>query len=202
MKHYELRNWILNDVGKRTDLTSDASAAITNAIRHYQRERFYFLETITAITTTASVATYPVPSDFIGNIDTVMVTISGRRQPMMRIDHEEIEENDDGALTSQPTQYTVYANNIRVYPIPDKTYVLRMSYQMKLDPPTDSGSNAWTNAAADLIRSRATADMWLNTLRNPQQAMAIREQEMIAYHSTIGETTRRISTGKLRKSGF
>lgn len=202
MNQSELVDIILGDLGQRTDMTSDCSAAISASVGHYQRIRFHFLETATAISMTSSMAYYSLPSNAIGNIDTMLITLSGKKQSLRRARYSDIDEKDDGATYGEPAEWCVFGERLRFYPVPDATYTFNMSYHMSLDPPTASGSNVWTQAAAQLIRHRAAWDVWANKLRNPEAAANSKSAEMEAFESLLGETTRKISTGFIKKSGW
>lgn len=194
-----LKNTIYSDL-HRSDLTAQASAAITAAIKHYERERLWFLEGRSVTTTTASVAFYSMPSDF-KQMDSLLVTISGSKTPLVYKDYIEMDEKDSGVYTGTPAEWAYYQDNIRLYPVPNGAYVLTMSYHRKLET-SDSSSNGWTNDAFDLIRFRAEKDIYQNYLRNIDMANAMQDSEVEAYMSIVRENTGRLATGRVKKSGW
>lgn len=202
MKQNELVTKIIRDTGNRTDITSDVSAAISSAVKYYKRERFWFLETATAIVTSSSLATYPSPSDLGPQIDSLLIWLSGSKGPIERVGFQELNEKDDGLLRGAPSQWTYFGDKIRLYPIPDKTYTLEMSYHQYLDAPSITGSNAWTNAGAELIRFRAKWDVQAHILNDEVNAKETKASELEEYFAVMSDTTRRMSSGKIRKWGF
>lgn len=195
-----LKNKIANDL-HRTDLTSEISDAIDAAIKHYERERLWFLEGSNTFTTSASLAWYAVPTD-LKKLDTMLVTISGSKVRMTSRAYSEIDEKDSGNYTGTPDEYAIYANQFRVYPTPNDAYVMTLSYHKSLAAPSASGSNAWTGTGFELIRSRARWDVELNHLKDREGAAFSKQVENDAYDSLTTESTKKICAGKLRKSGW
>jgi hypothetical protein len=196
-----LKNQIASEL-HRSDLTTQIGAAITAAVRSYQRERFWFLEERAVLTASASQAWYAVPSNFDNN-DSMLITVSGTKTPLPQVTYTEIDEKDDGVTYGIPTEFAVYQDQFRFYPAPDDEYVFTLSYHKHLDAPSDSGSNAWTNAAYDLIRCRAEGDVMRYYTHAPSQRVAaVKEGEAEAYVRLIMENTAKLSTGRLRRSGW
>lgn len=197
----QLKNRIEKDI-HRTDLSADVSDAISYAIDFYNKQRFWFLEGSWTFTASASQAAYAVASD-LKMVDTALINISGSRTPLTKVHYTELDEKDDGRTFGAPSQWTFYNNSIRFYPVPDSaTYIFTISYHKSLDAPSDSGSNAWTGAGFELIRHRAAADVLLHRIWNKEEAVNAKGSEQEALFSVLDETIRKISTGKLRKTGF
>ena len=94
----------------------------------------------------------------------------------------------------------MYQNSIRLYPVPDDSYVLKMSYHKSLDAPSDSGSNAWTSDLFNLIRYRADWEVANHTLRNPELAAIFKQSETEEKMSVFNENMKRVGTGNLQRS--
>lgn len=185
----------------RDDLTTQISDAITNSVRRYNRERLWFLEGTATLTTSASAASYPLPSDFKA-MDSVLLNISGSTFPLTRNHYSSIDDNDYAHTTGKPSEYTIYGDSIRFYPTPDSAYSTTISYLKALDTPSDSGSNVWTSAAFDVIRYAAEKEIYRSHLRNPEMGMVSAEQEGEAISSLLRENVQRISIGQIKRSGF
>ena len=185
----------------RSDLTTDVENAIDSAVRYYQRESFWFLETITTFTATASTTFFPVPSD-LKDFDSLLVTVAGSKLNVIRKSYVEIDEKDTRDYTGIPVEWAYYQDQIRLYPLPMEDYVMTLSYHRSLDAPSASGSNAWTGAGYDLLRFRVGWDISQHKLHAPEMAMTFKQSEIDAYNSIIGENTKKKSSGKIRKSGW
>src|SRR5512137_3155488 len=109
----ELQTQVLTDLN-RSDQTANVSNAVTSAIKHYSMERWYFLEGRAYASLSSSQAFYAVPNDMM-NPDNLLITISGSRTPIDRVDYSEMDEHDDGATFGQPTEWCYYQDNIRLY---------------------------------------------------------------------------------------
>src|SRR3990170_745213 len=97
----------------RTDLTSQVSRAIQSAIRFYERERFYFNESIGTFSTVASQEWYS-STDFadmpnIAEIDSVKITVNSMLYRLIPRDFSYIEEiNVSASHTRDPIDYCYY----------------------------------------------------------------------------------------------
>ena len=194
----ELKNSIETDL-HRTDRSADVSAAISSAIRYYERERWWFLEGTATFTTSASQVYYSVPSDAQTFPDTLLVTISGSKEPVLRKTYSEIDEIDSVNYTGIPNWWCYYKDKIRLYPVPNDNYVMTLSYHKGLTELTPSASNSWTTEARDLIKYRAEWLVYKNVLWNPERAKEAKQCELDEYRSIMSQNTRRISSGTIRK---
>ena len=190
---------ILRDTD-RTDITADVSDAVSSAIKFYGRQRLWFLEGVATCSTSASQTWYVAPDDF-KKADSVLVTVSGSKVPLTQVDYSEINEKDDGTHTGIPSEWTFYNNSFRFYPVPDGVYVVTLSYHKSLDT-TASASNSWTNDCFDLIRYRAEKDVYSNLLNSVERATIAQNNEKEEYAMIMNEHTQKLSTNKLKKSGF
>lgn len=196
----ELKNQIEGDL-HRTDISAQVSTAISGAINHYSRERWWFLEGQTTISTSASQTWYTAPTD-LKAFDTILATVSGSKYPLLQNHYKDIDEKDPGNYTGVPSEYTYYKDQLRFYPVPNGVYAIDISYHKKLADLTASASNSWTSDASDLIRFRAEWDIYKNYLKSPENAMEARQSEMDEYISLVRENTIRLSVGRLRKSNW
>jgi len=195
-----LRVKIADDL-HRGDLDTQISDAITNAIRRYNRERLWFLEGTATLTLAASTSSYDLPTDFRA-VDSVLLNTSGRLYPLDQVSYNEIDSEDDGTFTGDPSQYAIYGKKIRFYPTPQSANSTVVSYLKALDEPSAAGSNSWTEEGYDLIRYAAEKELYRNVLRNPEMAQMSYDGEREAFQSLTVEHIQRTSTGRLVKSGF
>lgn len=195
----------------RTDLASQIKKAIVSAVRHYERKQFYFCESSFTFSTVigqeyytssdaAAIATAP-------NIGRLNGLFSSSRMPLIKRPWEFID--DKSATTTsyaQPEEWAYRQEEIRFYPIPDAVYTITAFDVPRLtELSADSDTNAWTNDAEELIRSRAKIDLLRNTIRGPEMAeeiMAIQQQERDALVALINETASREATGFSQPTQF
>lgn len=187
----------------RSDLTSQIAAAITSAIAFYEGRRFWWNETTANLTTSASQEWYSsadfADMPYIAEFDSVRLTVSGRPYPLIRRTYEEIEWLSAGTATNgDPTDYVYYAQQLRLYPVPNQARVLSLSYVKKLTAlSSDSDTNAWTTEAEELIRTHAKVDLLENIIRSAdafQEADRLRRREAEILGRLDQETAQRVSS--------
>lgn len=196
----ELKAVIADDLN-RADLTTQIAAEITRSIQYYSGEKFWFLEGTADMTLTASQTFHAVPTDFFA-MDELTITLNGSKSPLVRVSYSEINDEDTGRTFGQPSEWTYYKDNFRFYPIPDSSYVATLSYHLILDPPSDAGSNAWTNHAFDLIRNRTEKIIYRNIIKDISGTALAQEGEQSELNELLRKTTKKTSTGQTRKSGW
>lgn len=197
----EMQARIANELN-RADLGSYIPSAIQSAIKHYERERWYFNEAVTSssLTTSSSLALYPLPTDFM-KMDNVKVTIDGWKNECDPIPYIEMDRIDpgNGALNGPPRFWAVYANQLRYYPVPDSAYVVTISYQKRLTTLSASAdTNEWVDDLEELIRSKSKEIICRHKLRDYVQANDLLSYvNNIVYPMARAENDERLMSGKL-----
>lgn len=195
----QLKTKIAEDL-HRTDLTTQIADAINAAIRYYNRNEWWFIESTTIFNTEAYQPYYDVPTGF-ETVDSMMITVSGSKTPIRPWTYEQMDEEDMGNTYGIPSRWAVYNNQFRLYPVPNAVYLITLSQEVDLlAPANDSDSNAWTGAAFDLIRFRAGWDVAKHKMHNADLANALKASEVDEYYSLLKEHTRMVSSGRLQKS--
>lgn len=190
----------------RADLTDAIDGAIADAIAEYQSRRFHFNQARDTFETTADTEFYGtdvIPAD-IAEIDALTVTVDGRRVRLIPWSFSVGEGVNaiSSTATGHPLAWSWYAEQIRLYPIPDATYTVTISYLQKIDAPaSDGASNAWTGEAERLIRACAAKIIWRDKVRNQAQAAASEAEEMRQLRKLRREANK-LDTGCLAGSGF
>ena len=182
----------------RSDLTTDIASAISSAIKHYQSKRFTFNQTRATFSTVAGTEFYSSLTD-IAEIDAVTVTVNGRKVALSEWGFGEMEVVSTTTNTQgQPWAYSWYAEQIRLYPVPDAVYTITVSYLQKIaEPSTDGTSNEWTTEAEELIRHAAKKRLYRDVTLEPQMAMVAEQAEIEAYRRLMQES-QKLTTGGLR----
>ena len=202
-----LQRAIADELGDRTDLLGELSdtglasspikRAIQSAIAKWERESFYFTEEYSVpLFTTVSGRELYTSADASAiaaspNMWLLHVLIGGNRYTMLHRSWDYLENmSPNPSLRGQPAEWAYFANQIRLYPIPDAAYPVRASRTTRIALVNDNDSNAWTNDAYDLIRSEAKLILARDTLHDPA---IISECEMAIY----GNPANRRDTGYL-----
>ena len=199
----DLKTLVAQDI-IRPDLTSQISAAVLSAVQDHSVERFWFNETRTfsVSLTTGSSGEYSITptstiQEFI-KIDWLRVQIGSQWVRMDRIDADNMEEFQLATTTGQPQWWTYYADRLRVYPEPDRTYSSRIAGHIRLVAlSADTDTNAWTNAAKDLIRYSALKRVLAFPVRNAEAALGAATMEAQQLDALRRETDRRKRTGTM-----
>lgn len=227
-----LQQQIADELGDRTDLLSplgDETAlslspiqnAIQSAVSKWEREPFYFNQ---VYDTPAS----PFFSTVIGqefytaadaaaiaaspDLSRLHVLVSANRYPLTPRIWQYLEDTSaNPAVTGQPVDYAYFAEQIRLYPIPDAAYPVTRSGIQRLSTLVDSGdANAWTQDAFDLIRSEAKLILALEVIHDSDLAGRMQaaiyggaDRRTRGYLSALkSETTRRTAKARVRPTHF
>lgn len=182
------------------DITAAAGRAVDMAIKHYENQQWYFLETRSTITASSSQEYYTLPADF-KDMESITIEINNNTYPLIERSYSTIEDWNIDAATyiGYPTDYALFGNEIRVYPVSNGEYPMVLSYHQSIGPPTASGSNAWTSTAELMIHSRAMGQLQALRFQNPEGALLAKqvEQDEYNYHQRLN--IQRMTTGKPRK---
>lgn len=172
----------------RDDLTAtQLGNAINDAILQFEGERFKFNERRYQILTVAGQEYY----DLIGptlltsagvavgtgetllEIDDIFTTISNNPYRLAPRTQQHINEWQSTNYQGQPADYTLYGQQLRIWPIPDQVYTLSLMGLARLPPnplSADGDTNAWMTDAEPLIRSYAKMILYRDILRDAEGA--------------------------------
>lgn len=190
----------------RSDLTSQIAYAITDAIAAYEDERFHFNESRALTFTTAQGQEWYTEADsaniaLIQKIDYVMVYVGDQPYKMAYERPEELEAlSVANTTTGTPWSYTWYGNAIRLYPIPDQAYTVRIGASVKVAAPATDGeaNNPWMTHAERLIRSRAKNELALHVLFDDELAVKMAAAVKEAFDQLKGRTARLTQAERVR----
>ncbi len=223
-----LQQTIADELGDRTDLLSPLSDsslasspiknAIASAIAKWEREKFYFNEAYTVpwFTTVAgqelytssdaaSIATTP-------DVDDLNILINANRYTMNKRSWDYLEQMSiNPANRGQPFDWAYFAEQIRLYPIPDAAYPVTASRVTRANAlANDSDTNVWTQDGYDLIRSEAKLILAQEVIHDDALATRMKlaiygdptAPQIRGYLSALkGETTRRAKS-RIRPTPF
>jgi hypothetical protein len=194
----------------RTDITTQIASAITNAINHYKKTRFFFNEARTVtFTTVADQDTYTssdqVSIPLMFDFDVVTITVDDDARELVRMSHAETELlNDASASTGEPVAYAYFNQAFRLYPIPDDAYVVRIVGGIKTAAPASDAeaNNVWMTEAYELIRCRAKAYLGVHVVKDADMAGTMAMAEKDALDALYAETSRKKASGQIRATTF
>jgi hypothetical protein len=194
----------------RSDLTSQIAKSITTAIAHHERKPFWFNDGLDTFSTVASQEYYGA-SDLAAiatlvKIRSLRLTVNGSRYPIQQRPFEYIDQiSVMPTVTGWPNQYAYWNKQIRVYPIPQGVYTFTLAYIKRLAALADGDTNAWTDDAEVLIRTRAKLDLMVNVMREPNmqdEIAVLLAQENAELMVLRGETGSRGATGYVQPMAF
>ena len=197
----------ISDESLRSDMANQIKLCIQDAIGHYEVERFWFNQFRDRTFATAAGQEFYGEADLsdiphVLEFDAVTLTSGTTRWPLAKTDYVQIENwNADGSARGQPTHYAYWGRQIRLYPVPDNAYQIRLSGLFKLPAlVADGDANAWTEDAEELVRHRAKAILYSQYLRDDANAGRAAALEMAAVERLSATTARRLASGDIRPS--
>lgn len=174
----EMQDRINLDYLNRTDLGNETKRAIVRAIKHYEKHRFWFNLTSTALAVGTASSTVAIPADFLAldyatvrdtSVDSIVVIRSFDRIAY---------KNSNTSLSGVPAEIAYYRDALHFTPKPSSSTNITVYYTHSFPVlSADADTNAWTSAGEDLIVHHAAADLLANVLR-------VTDREQITAHKT------------------
>lgn len=163
---------IREDLDRGNDYDARIKQAIVDAISFYKSRRLGFnIKRARALLTSGN-EQVSLPTDWI-EADFLRIEDSGFREPMEEVTYDWMEHNylnDD--IRGRPKYYAIQHRELRLAPIPDRSYTLVLSYQYDLQnvsiSASDGETNAWLTEAEELIRKHAMADLYVTYIGGPE----------------------------------
>jgi hypothetical protein len=168
---------IRDDINRGSDFDARIKQAIEDSIFYYRNVRLGF---------NTKRKTFVVAAEYVSLtanwIETDYITLersSYRNALTEKTFHWVNEQNADPNYSSEPIYYAIQNRQLRLFPSPDQSYSVQMSYLYDLQnvslSASDSASNAWTNEARNLIQMHSAIDLLENYIDGPEaQAKAAR----------------------------
>ncbi len=184
--------------------TAQIQKAIQSTIADYVGEQFWFNEAVSTFSTVASQELYT--STDLAAIPNIIKILSMRTNnsnsyngEINGVTNDQIEDIQDGSVTGIPNYYSRFANKIRLYPIPDAVYTVKVSYIATLSTlSADSDTNAWTEDAEEVIRQGAKKRLAADILHSDEIATRCAAMEKAALDGLRAENRNRRSQQFLR----
>ncbi len=201
----------ISDHERRATVKDKAAigASIIRAIRHYSGRRWWWNENQgTAFNTVSGTEYYALPSP-LRVIDNVSVTVSQDPYILERRTNGYIEEvyTPAGVYSGKPSDWCLFEDQIRIFPIPDGVYAVKVQgYGLALPTYSTDAADAWTtdtttpwaNDAYDLIYSRARALYAMNWRNDREGFVAHSTEEEKSLQALMAENNKRSASRRLR----
>ncbi len=194
---------IANEIS-RGGLSAEIKTAIQNAMTFYENDRFWVNEAEWTINTVADQEAYGLPLNY-QEADILTYTVSGDRDPIQRrtYDWYRTHHVNTNTRANRPTDWTIYADQLWLYPTPDAAYLLTLSGQKSPDAlAADGDTNYFMTDGELLIRWRAKAHLYRHVIKDYKQAGQMDGAEAEAMSNLTTKTTRRNATGTVRPTQF
>ena len=197
----------------RPDLIAQVRLAILDAIKTHEVSRFAFNQASTTFPTVVGQDEYTASTNAaIGTaikIDRLRLLVGTSRYPMQQIGANELDEMSISTTSQgQPSVWCYEHEAIRLWQPPNQVYTVTMFYIARLATlSADSDSNAWTNDAERLIRTRAKINLLRDVTGIRTNDMATDIAALMAYEQEVltelrGDVTRRQFTGRIRPTTY
>jgi len=186
----------------RNDLDSQIGKAINRAISYYGFDRFWFNEKITTFATVRSQESYGAADGFPADIlrlDTVNLTRNTTSKYLMvPKTYPWIVLVNPTISLGPPTCYAIYEEQIFMYPNPDQSYTVTLSYVESYTELSDSNdTNNFLSNAEDLIESRAEWWLYSRVIRDADAASNCKNAELEALTALRRKTANYIGSGNM-----
>jgi hypothetical protein len=196
-----LKTQIASDL-RRSNLTTEIATAILDAIQDHGAERFYFNDTArydfnTVNGTDVYAITAQAPIQEFVKIDLIRAQL-GSWYDVKEENYNEIERLYSTPSSGQPFLYAVFGNSLRLFPLPNAVYPIRVFGHYRLIPLTaDTQSNSWTTEAKNLIRYSVLKRLFMTPIRDATQAQYFEAAEVRELEYLRRETERRARKGRM-----
>ena len=161
------------DLDRGSDFDARIKQAIVDAIVFYKSNRLGFNTKRSRALITSGMEEVSLPTDWI-EADFMRLEDDGQRIPFTEVGYTEIEEmreNEDDR--GMPEFYAIQHRQMRLHPIPDRSYTLVLSFQYEIRSvsisASDDTTNAWLDEANQLIYYRAKGDLLINYVGGPEK---------------------------------
>ncbi len=194
-----IKSRIADDLN-RDDIATQIGIAINRAIKFYETEKFFFNEGRTTFSTVANQQTYTEAqmsaTAGVKVIDYASISISNTNQELQPITYQELQRKDISGLAGYPDYVAIYNKTLYMYPKPNSTWTVTLSYQPSYDElSADADTNAFITHAADLIEARAR--WWISSriTKDKEEAQDAKTEEIEALYALRRKTMNLLSTG-------
>ena len=194
----------IEDELQRSDLSTQIADAVKHAVDFYSRKRFWFNEGRWTISAVASQEYYGIPLIREVDMATLWPTTTNhytlKRRTWQYIEEHKATEN----YTGRPSDFALYATQIRLFPVPDDSYRLDIAGTRAFEElSATSDTNVFMLEAYELVKHRAKKKILADRIRGPEALEEARAQQDLERQELVAlfeETALRRHTGKLEST--
>jgi len=208
----DIKAEIADDLDDTTgEYAEQIGRAVNAAIRYAERFAFYFNETRDMTFATVPSREWYDGSD-LADINTLvrieaayLQQANGQVTDLIRFPPEEIEQlADNTAASGEPYGFVYFGQRMRLYPIPDAVYTVRLQLgPYRLTPlAADADSNAWLEEAYDMVKARAKYLVYKDTIKDPALAAEALNDYQDQFSVLKAETSSRNGAGRIVPTCF
>lgn len=198
----------------RTDLGTKIDAALNDAIKLWESSRFHFNERRYKINAVATVEYYdmvgPTLQTFAGSavptgetiieIDSITATQGNSPYPLTPRTQQWFDryQSSTGSTGGPPSDYGIYGDQIRLFPVPDAVYAINISAHARLGPNPltgDADTNAWLTEGELLIREQAKVMLYRFPLKDADGMQLSQAAADNAFASLTRKMNAKAATG-------
>lgn len=208
----DIKAEIADDIDDTTgEYAVQIGRAVKAAIRYAERFAFYFNETRDKTFATVPGREWYDAADLADIATLVRIEAaylhqaSGQLTELIRFPPGEIEAlADNSAASGEPYGFVYFGQRIRLYPIPNAAYTVRLQLgPYRLAPlALDSDSNAWLDEAYDLVKARAKYLIHKDTTKDSGLAAEALSDYQDQFAVLKGETSSRNGAGRIVPTQF
>lgn len=196
------RNTLLDELDRVGQLTAQAHTYISEAVEHYSQKPFWFNDEIATAQTVQDQEYLDLPDDWGLNYS-LSIEIGSNSYPLKERTWQEMEDSyvSSSNYSGYPEEFCVFRNQLRLGPIPNSAYTLKMAY---LKQPAELSAEGTTNIfilnVQELIRMRAGRRMARRVMRDEKLAEIFRQDEAEALQMAHSKTAQyQLGSGHTRK---
>jgi hypothetical protein len=197
---------------ERDDRSTEVAEAIQSAIGLWDGTRFWFNEKVLSLNTVASQEYYAMSAllDSAGaallsgegliEIDSFTLTYSNQPYPLNERTQGwmDMMQATSATYTGQPSDYSIFGNQIRLHPIPDAVYSCTISGLSSLSTlSADGDTNAWMTSGEALIRNQAKVLLYRDIIRDMDGVGAASQAMAEALSVLSRKTNAKVMTGRI-----
>lgn len=178
----------------RADLSTQIAREVKSAIKHYERQRFYFNESTFTFAFQDGRDTYSAGDHSmiarLAIIDEIrLIEDTQTRFVMSPRTYDELRRISTSInIEGTPTDFAYRGQHLLCYPQSDASYAAIVSAVVRFDElSADADTNAWVTDAEELIRQRAKRMLYTNVIRDYEEAAALEQIEAAALRALKSE---------------
>lgn len=198
------------------NMSSRVTTAINDAIKLWEGERFMFNERRYKINAVATVEYYalvdPTLQTFAGGavplgetileIDSITATQGTTPYPLTPRTQQWFDryQASVGSTGGPPSDYGIYGNQLRLFPVPDAVYAINISALARIGPnpvTNDTDTNDWFTEGEMLIREQAKVLLGRFPLKDPDLVSLAQTGADNAYISLKRKMSAKAGTGQI-----